>query len=133
MGGGFDVVLTTGDGYVVLSLSGELDLAEAPILRKSLDRLVRAGTPLIVVDAAELSFLDSTFGRLFVVANLNEAAGRPVRLTEVDTAIPVHWGPPTLQPWTSGDATPAAILTAFGFTDAAALADKLTADTEPIS
>lgn len=129
MGGGFDVVLTTGDGYVVVSLSGELDLAEAPVLRKALDRLVRAGTPLIAIDATELTFLDSTgigvlvashnqqesFGRLLVVANLSEAAGRPVRLTEVDTAIPVHWAPPTVQPWTDPDATPASILTALGF------------------
>ena len=60
MGGGFEVVLTTGDGYVVVSLTGEFDLAEAPLLRKSLDRLVRAGTPLIVIDANELTFLDST-------------------------------------------------------------------------
>jgi anti-sigma B factor antagonist len=147
MGGGFDVVVTSGDGYVVLSVSGELDLAEAPALRNSLDRLVRSGTPLIVVDATELTFLDSTgigvlvgshnqqesFGRLLVIANLSEAAGRPVRLTEVDTAIPVHWAPPTVSPWSNPDATPTSILTALGFESAAtALADTLNINSETI-
>lgn len=146
MGGGFDCVLTTGDGYVIAALTGELDLAEAPGLRKTLTRLVRSETPLIVIDAADLTFLDSsgigvmvathnqqeTLGRHFVIANLTEAAGRPVRLTEVDTAVPVHWAPPRVQPWSSSEATGATILSALGFTDgAAALNDAV--DIGPIA
>jgi anti-anti-sigma factor len=147
MSGGFVIDLTTDDGYIVVSLTGELDLAESPGLRKSLEQLVQAGTQLIVVDASELTFLDSSgigvlvashnqqeaLGGMFVIANLSETAGRPVRLTEVDTAIPVHWAEPALQPWTDEGASPASILEALGFAaEALVAADALDVDAEPI-
>jgi anti-anti-sigma factor len=147
MGGGL-IDLITGDGYVVVALTGEVDLVEAPTLRKTLDELVRAGTPLILIDATELSFIDSTGigvlvaahnqlhanGGVLAVANLGEKPGRPVRLTEVDTAIPVHWAGEVLRPWADGGATGASILVALGLTDAAAaLTSGLDVDAEPIA
>src|SRR3954466_9976231 len=75
MGGGMVVDLATGDGFVVVSLSGELDLSEATSLRNTLARLVQSNTPLIVVNAAELSFLDSSgIGVLVATANQQTAS-----------------------------------------------------------
>jgi anti-anti-sigma factor len=147
MGGGL-IDLITGDGYVVVALSGEVDLVEAPALRKTLDELVRAGTPLVLIDAAELSFIDSTGigilvathnqlhanGGMLAVANLGEKPGRPVRLTEVDTAIPVHWADDVVRPWAESGATGVSILVALGLADAAvALASGVDVDAEPIA
>ena len=128
MPGGFYADLITGDGYVVVSLSGELDLAEAPTLRETLEKVTMAGAGLIVVDAADLTFLDSSgigvlvgahkeqaaTGGQFVIANLADGVGRPVRITEVDTAIPVHWGDPVVRPWLDVAADSDAILTTLG-------------------
>src|SRR5437764_14099584 len=73
---GFVADLSTGDGFVAVSLSGELDLAEAPVLRKTLDRVLRPGTSLIVIDAHALQFIDSTgIGVLVAAHNHLEATG----------------------------------------------------------
>jgi anti-sigma B factor antagonist len=148
MGGGMVVDLATGDGFVVVSLSGELDLSEATGLRNTLARLVQSGTPLIVVNAAELSFLDSSgigvlvatanqqtaSDAVLVIANLSELTGRPVRLTEVDTAIPVHWGEEKAEPWAEPNATPESILLALGFAEVATRpASDLDISAEPIA
>ncbi|MFL6237938.1 MAG: STAS domain-containing protein [Actinomycetes bacterium] len=147
MTGGFTSELHTGDGFVVVSLTGELDLAEGPGLRKSLERVLRTGTRLVVIDAAELTFLDSSgigllvaahnqqqaAGALLVIANLKEGVGRPIRLTEVDTAVPVHWAATPVTPWADEAADPVSILTGLGFSDAAsALAAAVDVDAEPI-
>src|SRR5437763_8911400 len=103
MSAGFAVTAATGDGFTVLVLSGELDLAAAPTLRRAIDQHVGPDTSLLVADARALRFIDSTgigvlvgtrnhlarSGGLLVIANLDETVGRPLRLTEVDTAIPV--------------------------------------------
>jgi anti-sigma B factor antagonist len=47
------------DSRVVVALSGELDLATAPILRACLDNPVLKGLADVEVDMAELTFLDS--------------------------------------------------------------------------
>jgi anti-sigma B factor antagonist len=46
-------------GGLVLTLSGELDLATAPELRKRLVAAVDSGTTRIVVDLREVTFMDS--------------------------------------------------------------------------
>jgi anti-anti-sigma factor len=127
----FVAQMASGDGYVVVSLAGELDLAEAAGLRKLFDRVVTSSPQLVVVDAAELTFLDSSgigilvgthnalaaAGGQLVIANLGEKTGKPVRLTEVDTAIPVHWAKPVVTPWSSPEATVGSILGALGVAD----------------
>src|SRR3954462_1774631 len=134
MTGGFVADLSSGDGFVVVSASGELDLAEAPVLRKTLERVLQDCPSLIVIDASELQFIDSTgigvlvaahnhaeaSNGMLVIANLDEKIGRPLRLTQVDTAIPVHWAGTTLRPWTEPDVAPDSILAALGFDTAAA-------------
>ena len=45
---------------LVLSLAGELDLATAPALRDALRRAVERSPKRLVVDLAEVTFVDST-------------------------------------------------------------------------
>ena len=44
---------------LVLTLSGELDIATAPALRKHLDAAIDAGKHRLVIDLSALSYLDS--------------------------------------------------------------------------
>jgi anti-sigma B factor antagonist len=47
------------DGWQVLRLAGEVDVATAPRLRDRLVQLVNDGPPQLVVDLSGLSFIDS--------------------------------------------------------------------------
>jgi anti-sigma B factor antagonist len=47
------------DSRIVVALSGELDLATAPMLRACLDSPVLHGTADVEIDMAELTYLDS--------------------------------------------------------------------------
>jgi len=48
------------DGWTVLSVSGELDMATAPSVRERLHALLAAGDDRLIIDLDEVSFLDST-------------------------------------------------------------------------
>ena len=48
------------DGYSVLAVSGEVDVATVPKMREQLHGLVARGDKRIVVDLDEVDFLDST-------------------------------------------------------------------------
>jgi anti-anti-sigma factor len=56
-----------------LSVSGELDLATTPLLEQQARTLVADGARSIVIDLAELNFIDSTGLRLLLQLN-KEAA-----------------------------------------------------------
>jgi anti-sigma B factor antagonist len=49
-----------GDGILVLALEGEFDLAAAPAMREHLDRACAGGARVVVLDLAEVTFLDSS-------------------------------------------------------------------------
>jgi len=69
----------------VLAVSGEIDLATAPLLRERLDAHLDAGTSTIVVDLREATFLDSTALGVLVngLKRCREAGGDlPVVLVE---------------------------------------------------
>jgi anti-sigma B factor antagonist len=67
----YTVAATEGIGPMVVTLSGELDLASAPALRPVLaDAASRGGD--LVVDLADLAFIDST--GLWVLIKANAAA-----------------------------------------------------------
>jgi anti-sigma B factor antagonist len=51
---------TTPEGVVVLTLDGEFDLAAAPAVRERLAAALAAGAPAIVIDMAEVTFVDSS-------------------------------------------------------------------------
>ena len=48
------------DGWSVLEVEGEIDLATAPRLRERLLTLVNAGTSKVIVDLRAVAFIDST-------------------------------------------------------------------------
>jgi anti-sigma B factor antagonist len=48
------------DGYTVVSLGGELDVATAPPLRSRLDALVADGRSRLVLDVGALEFVDAS-------------------------------------------------------------------------
>ncbi|HEX3455135.1 MAG TPA: STAS domain-containing protein [Gaiellaceae bacterium] len=54
----FSMDVQSQDGFHVLALRGELDSGTSVQLAQELDRLVAAGTP-VVVDLSALSFIDS--------------------------------------------------------------------------
>jgi anti-sigma B factor antagonist len=56
------------DGVAVMALSGELDMAAAPILRENLARLEDRGAATIMLDLGEVTFIDSTGVHEFVEA-----------------------------------------------------------------
>ena len=53
---------------VVLVLSGELDLASAPMLERELREAEATGPRRLVIDLAGLAFMDSTGLQLFITA-----------------------------------------------------------------
>jgi anti-sigma B factor antagonist len=56
----FRVSVTEGSDAVVVAVSGELDVASAPALRQELYRVIDQDAPKVVVDLAEMEFIDST-------------------------------------------------------------------------
>lgn len=52
--------VTKHDGFAVISLRGEVDLATAPRFRERLIELVNDGERQVVVDLDQVDFLDST-------------------------------------------------------------------------
>jgi anti-sigma B factor antagonist len=66
----------------VLTLTGELDMASAPVLEEKVDALVAAGAVQILVDVAELEFCDSAGLNAFIRGDRQCAArGGWLRLT----------------------------------------------------
>jgi anti-sigma B factor antagonist len=73
------------DGMAVLALSGELDLASAPVLERELTA-VDGVSQALIVDLTDCGFVDST--GLAVLVRAVEADGRTVAL--VNPAPPVR-------------------------------------------
>jgi anti-anti-sigma factor len=78
---------TTGD-YVVLKLTGELDLDTAPILYSRLEDIVGRGRWRVVLDATDLTFCDSTgLSALLAVHQACDSAGGFLRLAAPDDLL----------------------------------------------
>lgn len=56
----FGARLQVQDDVVTIALSGELDIATAPILRKTLAPFEGNGVPTIILHLGDLTFIDST-------------------------------------------------------------------------
>jgi len=91
-----------GGGLFVVAVRGELDLATAPELRRRFDAVIEAGATAIVVDLAEVSFVDSVSlaailnarkrlegGRLSVVALPDTYASLILEVAGVDDLLGV--------------------------------------------
>lgn len=66
-----------GDLEVVLDLAGELDVVGAPALGQELERIIAERPRRLLVDLADLDFLDSA-GLATLVHGLNQADGAGV-------------------------------------------------------
>jgi stage II sporulation protein AA (anti-sigma F factor antagonist) len=85
----FSLTVLEDDGRVVVTLTGELDLATAPEAEAALLPAVNAGRH-VVVDLRSLDFIDSTGVRVLVAAHraADEGPGR-LSLRRVDPESPV--------------------------------------------
>jgi anti-sigma B factor antagonist len=101
---------STGDGQVVLTLSGELDPHTAPTLQSALDRTMSAGTPSsLLLDLTGLKFIDSSGlrvlidahrtlsedGNELVVRNPSSTARRLFEITKLDDHFRIEQTDPT--------------------------------------
>jgi len=48
------------DGYTIMTISGEIDIARAPVLREQLLGLLRPGASRLVVDLSGVTFCDAS-------------------------------------------------------------------------
>lgn len=83
-----DLSTDTRDGYAVIALGGRLTATGAPLLRNAVADLVTAGDSRIVVDMADLQFVDSS-GLGALVGGLKSArvAGGDLRIASVSDAV----------------------------------------------
>lgn len=108
-----DVSLTAGNGFLVIELTGELDLATVGPLQDRFDAIADSIPDVLIIDLAGVSFLDSTAlglftamnttvtnrGGVFVLVNVDRRVGRPLSVTGLDRVIRVHWADGVVQPW----------------------------------
>lgn len=77
----FRLEVRSDDHTTVISVSGELDLASSPALEEELERVAKSDATVIVVDLAELEFMDSTGLSVLVRAHQRaEQSGRRLGL-----------------------------------------------------
>jgi len=90
--------------HMIVTLSGDLDMASAPSLRERLNEALRDTTPRVVIDLSAVTFCDASGLAVLVGAarrtrgigvTLVLAAPRPqvaqlLRLTGLDRALAVH-------------------------------------------
>lgn len=84
----FEVSDQAVDGYRVVTVSGEVDVATAPRLRDGLESAVGAAPARLVVDLSSVSFIDSTgLGVLIGVSKQADEAGVALRLVIAESRI----------------------------------------------
>jgi anti-sigma B factor antagonist len=75
------LVVRDQDGWVVLAVSGEIDIATAPSLRERLHALLAEDKRQLIVDLDDVGFLDSTaLGVLVGVLKRARSEGGEVRI-----------------------------------------------------
>ena len=80
----FEVTTRDNGGAVIVAVEGELDIATAPRLEAALIDVERNGTREIVLDLANVQFMDSSGLRSLLSARRRaESAGRALRLVNV--------------------------------------------------
>jgi len=91
------------DGARVVRLGGELDLYNAPTIRETLLELCRSGPERVVLDFAEVEFVDSTAlgallearatlanKRSLLIASPRIETRRALQVSGLDRHLPVH-------------------------------------------
>jgi anti-sigma B factor antagonist len=102
-----EVVNSHGDGYAVVRVTGEVDMASAPLLRERLEHAART-CPRVIVDLSNVTFFgaaglhcleraDELLARrgatLSVVTDEDSLVMRILRVTNLDDRWRVHPGP----------------------------------------
>jgi anti-anti-sigma factor len=91
----FQTERDSNNGVVRVALSGELDLASAPIVEEVLDAVISDGSAVVMVDLREVKFIDSsglhallrartgadTSGKGLILVGASDAAQRLFELT----------------------------------------------------
>lgn len=100
----FNVEVTSIDGWVVVAVTGELDVATAPRLRGQMVEVATAGGLGVILDLTGVEFIDST-GLGVIVGSLKRLRGlggdlrlvgadpgvrRVFEMTGLDTVMPLH-------------------------------------------
>lgn len=81
---GFDLVRMEYGGHPVLFVYGEIDVMTAPRLHEALEELIAEAPPTLLVDLANVTFVDSTgLGTLVVAHRHLEERGGTLRLVSV--------------------------------------------------
>lgn len=84
----FEIHEEGADGYGLVVVAGEVDVATAPALRDQLDGAIDRGTPWLVVDLSSVSFIDSTgLGVLIGASKRMEEDGGSLRLVVAEPRI----------------------------------------------
>jgi len=84
----FESSVEQGDGYTVVSVAGEVDVATAPALRERLDETIGQATSVVVVDLRGVTLIDSTaLGVLIGALNRFAAEGGAMRLVITEPRI----------------------------------------------
>lgn len=98
-----DITSHDADGWTVIAVAGEVDLASAPDLQRSVEDALAAGAQRLILDLRSVTFMDSTGLRVLLTTHqrLQESGGslalvaaegpvtRLMSLTGVDQRIPV--------------------------------------------
>jgi len=99
-----DIEQRTEGAWEVLDVSGEVDLSTAPTLRARIERIVGDGARRLVVDLADVSFMDSSglsvlvsgfkgmreAGGQMAVVCPNEAIAKIFSITGLDRVFSIH-------------------------------------------
>ncbi len=101
------------EDFLVISLRGDLDIAAITPLREWLLALAERATRTIVLDVADVTFVESSAlgmfvgvhkrvrerGHAFVIANSTGRMARTIELTALHRAIPVAFVETPVRPW----------------------------------
>ncbi len=76
------------DGSSVIEAAGEVDVATSPALAAALDAMIRSGATNIVVDMAQVTFIDSSgLGTLVAALKQAQATNATLTLRNLSTAV----------------------------------------------
>lgn len=93
-----------GEEVAVLRLDGRLNMVAAPRLKEAVDQVVEGGRSRVVVDMAEVTFMDSSgLGALIAglkkarqrngdlrISGMNDQVATVLRLTNLDRVLRAH-------------------------------------------
>lgn len=84
----FDLIRLDVQGHPLLVVYGELDVMTTPTLHEALELVIAQDPPLVLVDLANVTFLDSTaLGALVVAQRHLEERGGELRLAAVPSVV----------------------------------------------